>query len=120
MLAPRRQILSGYNQKMRKLKFFKLVGIIFEKKNKFLKYEKSENHTFETSFESSFLVKKWQTYILQKNRACARGDNFFSSYNKLMRRREFFRLIRITIETKVSEVRKKSEKLTFEGSVWVK
>ena len=65
----------------------------------------------------SFQVKKWQNYFFQKKRACARGGNFFSRYNQLMHRGEYFKLVRITIETQVPEVRNKSEKLTFEGLV---
>ena len=44
------------------------------------------------------------------NRACARGGKFFSYYSQLMRRGDFFKVVRVTIEIQVSEVQKEKLK----------
>ena len=47
-------------------------------------------------------------------------EAFFSSYNQIIRKGELFKMVRVTFETHVSEVRKKVKKLTFEISIWVR
>ena len=41
-------------------------------------------------------------------RACARGG-IFLSYNQIMQKIEFFKTVRVTFETQVSEARKKGK-----------
>ena len=62
---------SGYYQKMRKVKFYKLLGSRFEKQ--VLKYEKSDKQTFEISFR----LKK--------------RSKLFSSCNQTMRNESYLR-----------------------------
>ena len=72
-------------------------------KIKFLKYEKSEKQAIEISFR----VKKWQNHFIQEIHVCAGRRNFFSSCNQMMCKGELFKMVRVTFETEVSEVRKK-------------
>ena len=53
-------------------------------------------------------------------RDCARKRKYFSSCNQMMRKGELFKMVRLTFETQVSEVRKKSEKLTFKSRFGLK
>ena len=39
-------------------------------------------------------------------RARARGGELFSSYNQMMRKAEFFKMVSVTFETQVYEVQK--------------
>ena len=62
------------------------------------------------TFEISFQVKKWQNYFFQETRACAKQRKCFSSCNQMMRKGELMNMVRVAIESQVSEVRKKVKK----------
>ena len=65
------------------------------------------------------LGRKMRVVSFQKVCAGAKESRFFYGYNEKVRIGDFFKMIRVTIEKKVYEVRRKYIKLTFEISNWV-
>ena len=63
-------------------------------------------------------VKKWQKNI--KKRVPARGGEKLSSCQQQMHKKEVFKLVGDKLEKKSLSYGKKSKKLTFEVSIWVK
>ena len=99
---------------MRKVKFFKFVRIRFEKRVSEVRKK------WKTNFWNLVSGKKMANFFFQEMRTGARRRSFFFSFKLMMHKGEVFKMVRVAFETQVSEIRNKSEKLTFEVSIWVK
>ena len=64
-------------------------------------------------FHISNWVDKCMLTFFQKACAGANEGNFFSGYSQKVRKGDFFKVIRVTIEKQVCEVQRKHTKLTF-------